>query len=235
MRRPRVFTSYDRERLVSKAAALIEKEGLSKPKEVEKILRGDETKRIEVFNRATSKAVEIASKEGAAKSTKDTAEKLSSIQAAVVSQAGTYTSFLERLLTYVPTDLVAAFWAIVGVSSTFQPHVKSLVVRICFPVFIGITFFWVFFGAQEVKTDKIPFAFFQSCVSAFALAVAGLVLSGDVLVGSFWNNAYGSILLIFSVVAIGLAESARDWCLKVYDTHIAKKENPETGKREKGK
>jgi|GEM_PF-2299139 len=223
MRRPRVFTPYDRERLVLKATALIAKEGLSKPREIEKILTGDDTTRIELFNKAMNNAVLKASQERT-EGTKATAEKLSSYQASAVSQAGTYTSFLERLLGYVPADIIAAFWAILGVSSTLKPHIGLIVVRIAFPVFIGITFFWVFFGAQEVKTDKIPYAFFQSWVSAFALAVAGLVLSGDVIIGSFWNNAYGSILLIFSVVLIAVAESARDWCLKVYDTYMAKKE-----------
>jgi hypothetical protein len=230
MRRPRVFTPYDRERLVLKAMALIEKEGLSKPREVEKILTGDDTTRIELLNRAMNKAVAKAIDKKTAE-TKSAAEKLNSYQIAAVSQAGTYTSFLERLLGYIPTDIIAALWAILGVSSTLRTDVRAIVVWIAFPVFIGITFFWVFFGAQEVRTDKIPYAFFQSWVSAFALAVAGLVLSGDEIVGWFlpWDYAYGSILLIFSVVLIGVAESARDWCLKVYDTYMAKKESGNNG------
>jgi FtsH-binding integral membrane protein len=115
--------------------------------------------------------------------------------------------YLDKVVKYVPADVVAAWTAAVAVINGTVGIPTIWVLLICLIVGLGITYWWTL--RQTAEKDQPP-ATKQALIATVAFLVWVLALGdlNDVLTGiklgesSLWNAAYAKLILIgFTLVS----------------------------------
>lgn len=106
--------------------------------------------------------------------------------------------YFDRVLKYVPSDVIAAWVAATGMIAA-AGNIPNTVLWVCFVFGLIVTALWT---QTRTKADGAPPALMQIVISTFAFAVWVFALGGPFEQLSFYNPVYGSLLLIgFSLVA----------------------------------
>ncbi len=104
-------------------------------------------------------------------------------------------SYSDRLLKYIPADVVGAWLAVQGlIQSAGNDVPKPGLLWLSFGVGIAATAWWTFNQTEEPK--KKP-AWTQTAISTGAFFVWIFALGGPFATLPFYRPLYGSLLLIF--------------------------------------
>ncbi len=110
--------------------------------------------------------------------------------------------YLDRVVKYVPADVIAAWTAVVAIVKGAVGIPNVTVLLICFVVGLGLTFWWTL---KQTETAAQPPAYKQAIIATVAFLVWVLALGdlNDVLkVVMAWNEAYAKLILIaFTLVS----------------------------------
>lgn len=104
--------------------------------------------------------------------------------------------YLDRVVKYVPADVIAAWTAAVAVIKGAVGIPNVLVMLICFVVGLGLAFWWTL---KQTATAGQPPAYKQAIIATLAFLVWVLALGdlNDALkVVTAWNEAYAKLILI---------------------------------------
>ncbi len=122
-------------------------------------------------------------------------------QAAAGSAPDTY---FDKIIKYIPTDIVAAWVAATGLVATAGNTVPTTTLLwICFVVGIIFTPLWTL---RQSRMPGLPPAYKQSVVSTGAFVVWVFALGGPFATLAFYHPVYGSLLLIAFTLIVGLIE-----------------------------
>ena len=110
--------------------------------------------------------------------------------------------YLDRVVKYVPADVIAAWTAAVAIIKGAGGIPSGRVLLICFVVGLGLTYWWTL---SSTNAQNQPPATKQAIVATIAFLVWVLAL-GDLNTAlsavMSWNEAYAKLLLIaFTVVS----------------------------------
>lgn len=114
-------------------------------------------------------------------------------------------TYFDRVVKYVPADIVAAWTAVIGIVKGAQQVPTDAILWSCFVGGIIITFFWML---HQTKLERVPLdsiAYWQASIATVAFAVWAFAIGGapfDSL--SFYNPIYGSLTLIAFTLISGL-------------------------------
>lgn len=111
-------------------------------------------------------------------------------------------SFVDRLLKYIPADVVGGWIAVTGLLSTLNPAPSALVWGL-FVIFVVFAFAWTF---RQTKLPGEPTAKKQIIIAGLAFVVWVFALGGPFAGFSWWSSALGSIALIVFTLAAPLVE-----------------------------
>jgi hypothetical protein len=110
--------------------------------------------------------------------------------------------YIDKVVKYVPADVIAAWTAAVAVIKGAAGIPNVTVLLICLVVGLGVTFWWVL--TQTATTGQPP-AYKQAIIATIAFLVWVLALGDlDAALGAImsWNEAYAKLLLIgFTLVS----------------------------------
>jgi hypothetical protein len=117
---------------------------------------------------------------------------------------GAADEYLDKVVKYVPADIIAAWTAAVAVIKAAGgiPHVAVLL--ICFVIGLGLTYWWML---KTTTSPGQPRAVKQAGVAVVAFAVWVLALGdlNDALaVIPGWNVAYAKLILILFTLVSGI-------------------------------
>lgn len=103
--------------------------------------------------------------------------------------------YFDRLVKYIPADVVGLWLVGVGLINTFLGTAKAIAMILFFFACLGITIWWTYDQTREPK--KVP-AKTQITVAAFAFLVWVIALQGAELQNAFawYKPAIGSLLLL---------------------------------------
>jgi hypothetical protein len=104
-------------------------------------------------------------------------------------------AYFDRLLKYIPGEVVAAWVAVSNVikSGSKGDPKADLILWIAFVVGLFVTGIWVW---QQTKVPALPTARLQIVVSLAAFVVWVFALGGPFATLAFYREYYGSLLLI---------------------------------------
>lgn len=125
--------------------------------------------------------------------------------AAGAGAGGEPDGYFDRVVKYVPADVIAAWTAAVAIIKGAAGIPSAAVLIVCFVVGIGLTYWWT---AKQTQTATQPPATKQIIVACVAFVVWVLAL-GDLdeplkqLVWAGWNAAYAKLLLILFTAVSG--------------------------------
>ena len=110
--------------------------------------------------------------------------------------------FLGKLAKYIPAEINAAYLFMAGIISSIS-NVPPLVLWIVF-LALAITapfYFWFVAAKEKVDPDKA-----QIVISPFAFFIWVFAIGGPFAAYSWYNQAYGAILLGFATVLIPMVD-----------------------------
>ena len=118
------------------------------------------------------------------------------------SGGGEPDTYFDRIVKYVPADVVAAWTAVAAAVKGAGSNVSaSTILWICFAFGVIFTPFWVL--KQTSVTDK-PKAVTQAVVAMFAFIVWVFALGEPFSFLSFYNGLYGTLAIIAFTLISGL-------------------------------
>jgi uncharacterized membrane protein YwzB len=103
--------------------------------------------------------------------------------------------YFDRLVKYIPADVVGLWLVGVGLINTFFGTAKAVIMIVFFVICLGITVWWTHDQTKETKTVA---AKTQITVAAFAFVVWVIALQGTEIHDAFpwYKPAVGSLLLL---------------------------------------
>lgn len=104
--------------------------------------------------------------------------------------------YADKVVKYVPADVIAAWTAVVAIIKGAVGIPTSLVLLICLLVGVALTYWWTL---RQTLAPNQPPAYKQALVATIAFLVWVLALGdlNDVLtIIPFWNVAYAKLILI---------------------------------------
>jgi hypothetical protein len=110
-------------------------------------------------------------------------------------------SFFDRVIKYVPADIVGAWVALTGLVAGAAGIPSARVLWIVFAVMTVITFAWT---VKQTAVPGAPPAMTQAVISTGSFVVWVFALGGPFSSLTWYAPVYGSILLILYTLAIGL-------------------------------
>lgn len=112
-------------------------------------------------------------------------------------------TYFDRVVKYIPTEIVGAWIAIKGLVESATVSNKQTILWICLPVGVILAALWTL--KQTSMLGKPP-AVTQTIISTFAFIVWVVALGEPfvTLLGKSEQALYGSILLIFFTLIVGL-------------------------------
>jgi hypothetical protein len=112
-------------------------------------------------------------------------------------------TFFDKVVKYIPTDIVSAWVAVKGVVAATSVPSKNGVMWVCFGAFVVLTTLWTL--KQTSVPGKSP-AITQTVVATVAFVVWAVALGEPFtgLLGQETQSLYGSLLLIFFTLTVGL-------------------------------
>jgi hypothetical protein len=102
-------------------------------------------------------------------------------------------SFFDRVIKYIPSDIVGAWVALTGVIAGAQGIPTGIVLWVVFAAMMVITYFWTL--RQTAQPGELP-ARTQAGVSTGSFIVWVFALGGPFAYLSWYVPVYGSIALI---------------------------------------
>ena len=112
-------------------------------------------------------------------------------------------SSAQKVVRYIPGEVVATYLAISGIVSTASGIPNAIVMWIVTGALVVLTPLWTLY-ATNIPGKPRPW--FQAVASTVAFVVWAFTIAGQILFVSWYQPVYGSILLIFSTFAIPLFE-----------------------------
>lgn len=112
-------------------------------------------------------------------------------------------SYFDRVVKYIPVEIVSAWVAVKGIIAAAATESKQTVLWVCFG--IGVVFTALFMIKQTTVPEKGP-AKLQTAIAtlAFVIWVFALGEPFATWLGVASQSLYGSLLLIFFTLAVGL-------------------------------
>jgi hypothetical protein len=130
-----------------------------------------------------------------------------SSQFQVSGTAGRVDGYFDRVVKYIPTDVVAAWTAASGLigslddAATPQVNEAANVLWVVFFFGLVVTAVWTW---RQTREPNMRPAVTQIIVSTLAFAVWVFALGGPFKALTFYRDQYGALLLIGFTLAIGL-------------------------------
>lgn len=110
-------------------------------------------------------------------------------------------SFFDRIIKYIPSDIVGAWVALTGLVAGASGIPSTRVLWIVFAVMTVITFAWTL---RQTAVPGVPPARTQAAISTGSFVVWVFALGGPFSSLSWYAPVYGSIVLIVYTLTIGL-------------------------------
>jgi hypothetical protein len=117
---------------------------------------------------------------------------------AAVAAAPKLDSYFDRVIKYIPADVVAAWVTVRGLVASAQNVPKDTILWIAAAVGLVFTALWTY---KNTKVEGAPPATTQIAVATAAFAVWVIALGNPPVT---WNPLYGSLLLIAFTLFSGL-------------------------------
>lgn len=114
---------------------------------------------------------------------------------------GSVDGYFDKVIKYIPADIVGAWIAVTGLINSDSGAPTALLLWITFGAGIILTLLWTL--KQTSVPNKKP-AMTQVLVSTGSFMVWVFALGGPFATLSFYRPLYGSLLLIFYTLSIGL-------------------------------
>ncbi len=114
---------------------------------------------------------------------------------------GEVDTYFDKLLKYIPADIVGAWIAVTGLIAGAAGGANSTVLWVVFAVFVVITVVWVW---KQTAAPGKPAAVTQIVISTIAFVVWVFALGGPFESLPFYQHLYGSILLIIYTLVVAL-------------------------------
>jgi hypothetical protein len=102
-------------------------------------------------------------------------------------------TYVDRIVKYIPSDIVAAWIALTGLIAGAADIPAAKTLWIVFAVMVAITFIWVW---RQTRTASAPPSMVQALISTGSFVVWVFALGGPFANLSWYAPAYGSIVLI---------------------------------------
>lgn len=112
--------------------------------------------------------------------------------------------YFDRVVKYIPTDVIGAWVAVNGVIKTAastDPNNIGTILWVLFGVFFVLTGLWVW---RQTAESQRPTARLQIFISMIAFGVWVFALGGPFATLGFYKEYYGTILLIIFSSFAGL-------------------------------
>ena len=105
-----------------------------------------------------------------------------------------------QLVKYIPAEIVALFIAITGIlnSATGLPEIVHWI------VFLGALLLTPLYVWRATRDEKLPTAMGQIVISTVAFVIWVFAIGGPFVYLSWYNPAYGDLLLLFYTFVIPL-------------------------------
>ncbi len=118
------------------------------------------------------------------------------------SSAGRADTYSDKVVKYIPADIVGAWVAATGIiSGASQKVPKDTVLWFAFGIGIVLAALWTW---KQTSESGKPAAKIQIAVSTGAFVVWVFALGGPFVHLSWYDPAFGSLLLIFYTLVVGL-------------------------------
>lgn len=117
------------------------------------------------------------------------------------STGGSVDTYFDKVIKYIPADIVGAWVAVTGLISSDGGAPKSLLLWITFVAGIVLTILWTL---KQTSVPKKKPALTQAFISTGSFVVWAFALGGPFATLGFYRPLYGSLLLIFYTLVIGL-------------------------------
>jgi hypothetical protein len=111
--------------------------------------------------------------------------------------------YFDRIIKYIPSDLMGAWVAITGILKSFQKIDPNFMIIQWIVFSLGVIFTTLWTWRQTTEPGK-PLAVLQILMSTLAFIVWVIALGGPFATVPGYQEYYGSILLIFFTLAAGL-------------------------------
>ncbi len=118
-------------------------------------------------------------------------------------------NYIERIVKYIPTEIVGAWIAIKGIVQAANPGQQDVVLWVCFALALILTPLYMLRATAEPGK---PQDWKHAVISAGAFVVWACALGEPFAawLGPQNQSLYGSILLIFYTLAIGLIHGGEE-------------------------
>ena len=112
-------------------------------------------------------------------------------------------SYFDRVVKYIPIEIVSAWVAVKGIIAAAATESKQAILWVCFGVGLVITGLYIL---KQTTVPKVGPAITQTVIAVIAFAVWALALGEPFAtwLGAANQSLYGSLLLIFFTLVIGL-------------------------------
>jgi hypothetical protein len=110
-------------------------------------------------------------------------------------------TYFDKLIKYIPADIVAAWTAATGLIAGATDEPQALLLWIAFAFGVVVTAVWTL--RQTAEADKPP-AVTQTAISTIAFGVWVFALGGPFANLGWYSPLYGSLLLIAFTLAVPL-------------------------------
>lgn len=115
--------------------------------------------------------------------------------------------YFDKLLKYIPTEIVGGWIAITGVIKSASNIPNNTILWILLVIFTGLTAVYIL---KQTFAPKKPLAIKQTSISTIAFIVWVFALGEPFESLSFYNPVYGSVLLILFNLTIPLVNPDED-------------------------
>ena len=118
------------------------------------------------------------------------------------SMAGTkIDTYFDRVIKYVPSDIVVAWIAVTGLINSAANVPTSAILWIAFIIGVVLTPLWIL---RQTAEPKKPAAIIQTTLATGAFIVWVIALGGPFSTLSFYRPLYGSLFLILYTFIVAL-------------------------------
>jgi len=110
-------------------------------------------------------------------------------------------TYFDRVVKYIPADVVAAWTAAMGLINSTPNIPHSTIFWIAFIIGVVLTALWTL--KQTTEPKKRP-AITQTAIAVGSFTIWVIALGGPFATLTFYNSVYGSLLLIMYSLVVGL-------------------------------
>jgi hypothetical protein len=111
----------------------------------------------------------------------------------------TIDGYLDRVIKYIPADIVAGWLFLDGLLRSGEDEMKELL-WIVFLVLIPITAVWTYRRTEEPRK---PPAWTQTGIATASFVVWVFAIGGPFATASWYDSIYGAIVIVIYTLAIG--------------------------------